>query len=66
MKLKKLTQKCPETGFVNDNLVLKMNQKYKRRKEEKYVNIARYSERIRIRRFSANRQKKDLSHHFVV
>ena len=58
MKLKKITQKCPETGVVNDNLVLKMNQKYKRRKEEKYENIARYSERIRIRRFTVNRQKK--------
>ena len=66
MKLKKLTQKRPETGFINDNLVLTMNKKYRRGKEEKYVNIARYSERIRIRRFSVNRQKKDLSHHFVV
>ena len=58
MKLKKLTQKCPETEVLNDNLVLTMNKNYRRRKEEKYANIARYSERIRIRRFSVNRQKK--------
>lgn len=63
---KKVNAKMPRNRVVNDNLVLKMNQKYKRRKEEKYVNIARYSERIRIRRFSVNRQKKNLSHHFVV